>query len=53
MSAEDEEKFQLSKICWICNKLFNVEDGKVRDHCHITGKYREAQHTGVVISILN
>ena len=34
MSAE-EEKFQLSNSCWICDKLFDVEDDKVRDHCHI------------------
>ena len=37
MSA-GEERFQLSNSCWICNKLFNVGDDKVRDHCHITGK---------------
>ena len=41
MSAE-EEKFQLSNICWICDKLFDVGDDRVRDHCHITGKYRGA-----------
>ena len=44
MSAEDEEKFQLSNICWIRDKLFDVEDNKVRDHCHITGKYRGSAH---------
>ena len=44
MSAEEEEKFQLSNICWICNKLFDVADNKVRDHCHITGKYRGTAH---------
>ena len=44
MSAEEEEKFQLSNSCWICNKLFDVGDEKVRDHCHITGKYRGAAH---------
>ena len=43
MSAE-EEKFQLSNICWICDKLFDVGDDRVRDHCHITGKYRGAAH---------
>ena len=43
MSA-GEERFQLSNSCWICNKLFNVGDDKVRDHCHITGKYRGASH---------
>ena len=40
MSAEDEGRFQLSNICWICDKLFVVQDDKVRDHCHLTGKYR-------------
>ena len=44
MSAEEEERFQLSNICWICNKLFDVSDNKVRDYCHVTGKYRGAAH---------
>ena len=43
MSAE-EERFQLSNICWICNKLFDVGNDKVRDHCHIARKYRGAAH---------
>ena len=30
MSAKDEERFQLSNKCWICNKLFDVGDNKVR-----------------------
>ena len=41
---EEEEKIQLSNSCWICNKLFDVGDEKVRGHCHITGKYRGAAH---------
>ena len=44
MSAEEEEKFQLSNGCLICDKLFDVGDDKVRDHCHITGKYRGVAH---------
>ena len=54
MSAEDEERFHLSNICWICDKLFDVRDNKVRDQCHITGKRSTLyfQHTGVVILIL-
>ena len=44
MSAEDEENFQLSNICLICNKLFDAGDNKVRDHCHVTGKYRGSAH---------
>ena len=44
VSAKEEERFQSSNICWICNKLFDVADNKVRDHCHVTGKYRGAVH---------
>ena len=43
MSAE-EARFQLSNSCWICDKLFAVGDDKVKDHCHITEKYRSAEH---------
>ena len=43
MSAE-EERFQLSNICWICNKLFDGSNNKKRDHCHITRKCRGAAH---------
>ena len=38
MSTEDEENYQNSNDCWICNEKI-IKD-KVRDHCHITGKYR-------------
>ena len=44
MSAENEEKFQSSIKCWICDKLFDVGDSKVRDYCHVTGKYRGSIH---------
>ena len=42
MSAEQNEEFEKICICWICSKLIENEDNKVRDHCHITGKYRGA-----------
>ena len=51
MSAEEEERFQLSNICWICDKLFDVRDDKVRDHCHITGKYIGAAHWSCNINL--
>ena len=43
VSAE-EEKFQLANSCWISNRLFDVGDEKLRDHCHVRGKYRGAAH---------
>ena len=42
MSAVEEETFQLSNSSWICDKLFDVGDEKVRDHCHMRRKYRGA-----------
>ena len=51
MSAEDEERFQLSNNCWICNKLFDAGDNKARDHCHITEKYRGSAHWSCNINI--
>ena len=40
MSAEYEQKFQSNNKCWICDKLFGLGNYKVRDHCHVTEKYR-------------
>ena len=51
MSAEYEERFQLSNICCICDKLFDVEENKVRDNCHITGKYRGSAHSSCNINL--
>ena len=44
MSAEENEKFEMANICWICGRLIENNDNKVRDHCHITGKHRGAVH---------
>ena len=44
MSEEEEHLFQQNNSCWICKKLINFHDEKVRDHCHITSKFRGAAH---------
>ena len=44
ISMEEEEMFQLSNSCWICGRLFDLVDEKVRDHCHVSGKFRGAVH---------
>ena len=44
MSDKEEEMFQDACSCWICGKLFDLMDEKVRDHCHISGKFRGAAH---------
>ena len=44
MSDEEEHLFQQSNSCWICKKILNDDNEKVRDHCHITSKFRGAAH---------
>ena len=34
----------MNNTCWICEKLIDDGDEKVRDHWHITGKFRDAAH---------
>ena len=51
MFAEEEERFQLTNSSWICKKLFDVGDDKVRDHCHITGKYGGTAHWGCNVNL--
>ena len=50
MNTEEGERFEQSNICWICNKLIDVDE-KVRDHCHISGKYRGAAHWNCSINL--
>ena len=44
MTEEDEEAFQKATHCHICEKKYKVDDVPVRDHCHVTGKYRGSAH---------
>ena len=44
MTKEDNEDFENSRKCWICDNHYIDGDVKVRDHCHINGKYRGSAH---------
>ena len=44
MSEREEHLFQQINSCWICKKLIDNDEQKVRDHCHITGKFRDPAH---------
>ena len=44
MTEEEENLFQKSNNCWICKSFINIDEEKVRDHCHVTGKFRGAAH---------
>ena len=42
MTKEEEEKFENNNNCRLCEKFVGTH--KVRDHCHLTGKYRGPAH---------
>ena len=44
MTTENENNYQNSECYWICNEKIIKNKDKVRDHCHITGKYRGPAH---------
>ena len=56
LTTEEKIYYNKQKICYICKKEFNNNDTtessslerkkqqKVKDHCHCTGKYRDAAH---------
>ena len=49
--SEEEHLFQQSNSCWICEELIDNDDEKVRDHCHVTGKFRGAAHWSCNINL--
>ena len=44
LTYEQKTEFRQATHCSICNKKFQPDNEKVRDHCHFTGKYRGAAH---------
>ena len=44
MTEKEDHLFQESNNCWICKKLIENDDEKVRDHCYVTEKFRGAAH---------
>ena len=44
-TQQDSVEFRAAIECYICKKKFVQSTDKVRDHCHISGKYRCAAHS--------
>ena len=51
MSKADNEDFENSTKCWICDNTYADSDVKVRDNCHIIGKYRGSSHRDCNINV--
>ena len=43
MTDDDEMAYQQAKTCYACR--LGLKEDRVRDHCHLTGKYRGAAHS--------
>ena len=41
-TEEDKKQYNNTTDCWICGNALNED--RVRDHCHYTGRYRGAAH---------
>jgi hypothetical protein len=47
MTSDDQQQFENASCCFLCNESFDDQVkalSKVRDHDHLTGKYRGAAH---------
>ena len=44
MTEDDEQCFRTMDGCHICDEKYTDKDVHVRDHCHITGKFRGSAH---------
>ena len=49
MTQEDENDYRNDNICRFCEK--EILSDKVRDHCHLTGKYRGPAHNTCNINV--
>ena len=50
ISKKEQNDFKNAKSCHICNKEYNTDDVPVRNHCHVTRKYRGSAHTDCNLS---
>ena len=49
MQKEDWTKFYSAKFCLICSTILGTD--RVRDHCHVSGKFRGAAHSKCNIAL--
>ena len=49
MTEQDEEHYRNNNICQFCGKI--IESDKVRDHCHLTGRYGVPAHSKCNINV--
>ncbi|XP_050452135.1 uncharacterized protein LOC126851837 [Cataglyphis hispanica] len=45
LTADERERFRDATSCHVCERPFESKDARVRDHCHLTGRYRGPAHS--------
>ncbi|KYN18339.1 DNA polymerase, partial [Trachymyrmex cornetzi] len=53
LSKQQWETYRTATRCHICEKPFAPDDTRVRDHCHLTGRYRGPAHTNCNLNYKN
>src|SRR6266536_194432 len=44
MTLAERGEYNLATKCYLCDDIFTEDNKKIRDHCHVSGKYRGAAH---------
>ncbi|KAL6417975.1 hypothetical protein ACFW04_011111 [Cataglyphis niger] len=44
LTADERERFRDATNCHVCERPFESGNARVRDHCHLTGRYRGPAH---------
>ncbi|XP_024871691.1 uncharacterized protein LOC112454486 [Temnothorax curvispinosus] len=45
LTEDEKSEFRLATHYHVCGKSFQSKDKRVRDHCHLTGRYRGPAHS--------
>ncbi|XP_070526692.1 uncharacterized protein [Cardiocondyla obscurior] len=52
-TRDEWEKFNKATHCHICEKPFASGDTRVRDHCHLTGRYKGSAHSNCNLNFMD
>jgi len=44
LTPNERERFASATRCYVCERPFKADDARVRDHCHLTGRFRGPAH---------
>ncbi|XP_025264481.1 uncharacterized protein LOC112637930 [Camponotus floridanus] len=45
LTPDEREIFASASRCYACERPFETDDARVRDHCHLTGRFRGPAHS--------